>query len=137
MRRYRIRTKQYLCLTPEEAVTTGITLGEQTIEELALVSLVQNPGFGYHEYAALRTEPEKELRNIPVLERAERSFSSRSEAVQSIRNSPPGTYELCGVESTRIVARNEVRLEPRPGEETPIEDILGELQAFDRKPKKP
>jgi len=138
MRRYRIRTKPYLCLTPEEAVTTGITVSEQTIEELSLVPLTQGFGFGYHEYAAVRTDPEKELRRIPVHERAERGFSSRREAVQYVQSKSPGTYELCGVEGIRIVERSEVRAESVMEEEDkPIESgILGELKAFDRKSRR-
>jgi hypothetical protein len=133
MKRYRIRTKKYLCLSPEEAVTTGITLGEQTIEELSLVSLVQNPGFGYHEYAALRKEPEKVLLKMPVNERLELSFENRAEAVRFVKGHTD-THELCGVTETRIVKREELHLE-EPGLAGPG-GLMDELKMFDRKPKK-
>jgi len=78
-KRYRIRPKDYLCLTPEEALTTGISTGEQIVEE---VFLVREFTLSAYMYAAIRNLPEEELKKIPVFDRKERLFESRKEAIK-------------------------------------------------------
>jgi len=82
IKRYRIRPKPYLCVSPEEALSTGISTGEQIVEE---IDLVLNPGIGYFMYAAIRNLDETQIRKIPVSERGEKIFESRREAVKYIR----------------------------------------------------
>lgn len=126
IKRYRVRPKSYLCLTPNEALSTGITMGEQIIEEL---TLVKSPGFGYQEYAAVRKENEEALKKISVLEREEKFFEARSEAVEFVKNKGTERYWLCGVKETKTVQRAEIG----EIEEQPIEDFMEELKSFEKK----
>ncbi|MCM8805539.1 MAG: hypothetical protein NC825_02250 [Candidatus Omnitrophica bacterium] len=126
MRRYRIRTRPFLCIDPVEAVETGVTVGEETIEELLLIP---NPGLGiYTMYAVVMDQPENEIRNIPVMKRGEIVFEKRSEASHYAkkRGDP---YVLCGVKSTRVVNQDEIEQfrSIHPGED----DILKKLKMFD------
>lgn len=124
--RYRIRTKPYLCLSPAEAINTGITIGEQTVE---MVILVKNPGPGYPEYGVIRNMSEEELKKIPVMERGEKVFERRKDAVNYIKTMGSKNYQLCGVKETRAVPREELRID----EEKSVEDFLKELKAFEKK----
>ncbi|RKY29664.1 MAG: hypothetical protein DRP67_06200 [Candidatus Omnitrophota bacterium] len=124
--RYRIRTKPYLCLSPAEAINTGITIGEQTVE---MVILVKNPGPGYPEYGVIRNMSEEELKKIPVMERGEKVFERRKDAVNYIKTMGSKNYQLCGVKETRALPREELRID----EEKSVEDFLKELKAFEKK----
>ena len=124
IKRYRIRPKVYLCLSPEEALSTGISTGEQIVEE---IDLVLNPGIGYFMYAAIRNLDETQIRKIPVNERGERIFESRREAVRYIRENSPD-FLLYGVRETKMVPREEISREPEPSSE----DFLKELQKFNK-----
>ena len=124
IKRYRIRPKVYLCLSPEEALSTGISTGEQIVEE---IDLVLNPGIGYFMYAAIRNLDETQIRKIPVSERGEKIFESRREAVKYIRENSPD-FLLYGVRETKMVPREEISREPEPSSE----DFLKELQKFNK-----
>ena len=124
IKRYRIRPKVYLCLSPEEALSTGISTGEQIVEE---IDLVLNPGIGYFMYAAIRNLDETQIRKIPVNERGERIFESRREAVRYIRENS-SDFLLYGVRETKMVPREEISREPEPSSE----DFLKELQKFNK-----
>ena len=124
IKRYRIRPKVYLCLSPEEALSTGISTGEQIVEE---IDLVLNPGIGYFMYAAIRNLDETQIRKIPVNERGEKIFESRREAVKYIRENSPD-FLLYGVRETKMVPREEISREPEPSSE----DFLKELQKFNK-----
>ncbi|HOL67131.1 MAG TPA: hypothetical protein PKX93_06720 [bacterium] len=124
--RYRVRNKFYLCLSPEEAMLTGVTTGEQVIER---VILRKNPGWTCHEFATLRTDPLEELAKIDALQRHEQIFSSRREAQQFMASQPEGQYVLCGIVETQTVPREEIH----PEKEPPVEDILRQLSSFDKK----
>lgn len=124
--RYRVRTKPYLCLSPEEAVATGITVGEQTVEE---VHLVENPGFGYQEYAVVRDAGLEALKKMPVDVRGEKVFSQRREAVGYLDKIGKETHRLCGVKDTRTIPRNEIG----PAEEGTVGDFMQELKKFETK----
>jgi len=125
IKRYRVRPNAYLCLTPEEALSTGITTGEQIVEEL---TLVRKPGFGYPEYAAARKESEGVLKKISVLEREEKLFEARSEAVEFVKSNGTERYWLCGVRETKTVQRAEIG----EIEEQPMEDFMEELKSFEK-----
>ena len=129
LKRYRVRPKEYLCMTPMEAKQTGITLGEQVIEEILLV---RRPGPGAREFAAIRTGTDAQIRAIPPLDRQERLFPDKRSAMQFIAGQPPGSFELAAVKEMRTVTRDEMIDESggAPGE-TPIDDISDELAAFD------
>ena len=128
--RYRVRTKPYLCLSPAEAFNTGITIGEQTIEE---VILVKNPGLGYSEYAAIRNMSEEQLKKIPVIERGEKIFERRKDAVRYIKTMGSENYQLYGIKETKAVPREELRITEE--EDKPVEDFMEELKAFEKKNK--
>ncbi|MCM8816927.1 MAG: hypothetical protein NC913_05385 [Candidatus Omnitrophica bacterium] len=98
-RRYRIRTRPYLCLTAAEAAGTGVTASEETVEEL---TLVMDPGLGlYQMFAAIRNMPEEEIKKIPVTRRGELVFNKRNEASRYVkeRGQP---FVLCGVKNTSM-----------------------------------
>lgn len=124
-KRYRVRPKTYLCLSPEEALHAGISVGEETLEELALV---QTSGFGYPMYAAVSSLPEQKLGSMPVEERKEKLFENRRDALRYIKQHPPGYLNLFGVKDTRTVDRSEITLQ----DEQPLEDIASELKSFGR-----
>lgn len=106
IKRYRVRPKVYLCLSPEEAVNTGITVGEETVEEL---TLVRGVFLGSLLYASIREMDESELMKIPVVERKERLFDSRKEAVNYIsENNTDGTLTLYGVKEIKSVPREKI-----------------------------
>lgn len=111
IKRYRIRPKKYLCLSPEEALKTGISVGEQIIEEL---KLVRDPAFGYTMYASIRELPESEVRKIPVEERLEFLFESRKEAIRFIREKGTDILHLYGVVETKMVDRREISFDDEP-----------------------
>lgn len=125
IKRYRVRPKVYLCLSPEEAISTGISTGEQIVEE---IDLILNPGIGYFMYAAIRNLDEIQIKKIPITERGEKIFESRREAVKYIRENSPN-FLLYGVRETKMVPREEISREP---EELSSEDFLKELQKFNK-----
>ncbi|HOJ31477.1 MAG TPA: hypothetical protein PLP13_05535 [bacterium] len=133
LRRYRIRTRPFLCLDPGEAADTGVTVGEETIEEL---TLIPNPGLGfYHLYAVLINKPVSEIKDTPVMKRGEISFENRSEASHYAkkRGDP---YILCGVKQTRPVSKDEVEeFRNLHQQEDSIEKKLKELKMFDTRDK--
>ncbi len=124
--RYRIRNKFYLCLTPEEAITTGVTTGEQVVER---VVLKRNPGWGCKEFAVIRTEPLQQLSQIPALERQEQIFADRRQAQEFINSKPKGLFLLCGITETQTVNREEIHTD----ENQAVDALLKELKFFDRK----
>ena len=121
--RYQVRTKSFLCMTPYEALTSGIVVGEQIIEELLLV---KNPGHGYEEYAALRKENEEDLRLIPVPDRGEAVFPIRNEAVEYVRVNGPDKFQLYGVLDRKTVDRDQIK----QADDQDLEDFLAELGSF-------
>jgi hypothetical protein len=128
IRRYRIRGKPYLCLTPEEAVGTGVMVGEESVEEFSLITDI---GL-FEEYAAIRKEPEEKLKEMPALERGERYFTARREAVEYLRTKGPEKYLLAGVKSKRIVQKKEL-MKTDTEDTGKVEDIENALKAFGRK----
>lgn len=126
-RRYRIRTRPYLCLNPAEAAGTGVTVSEETIEELTLVI---NPGLHFYQmYAAIRDIPESEMKNIPAVKRGEIVFEKKVEAVRYVkeRGEP---FVLCGVKATRILTQEEIARSLEEVSDTSIEEKLKELKDF-------
>jgi len=121
-KRYRIRPYRHLCLSPEEAVSTGITTGEQTIEE---IKLIRDPGFGYRMYASIRELPESEVMKIPVEERDEFLFESRKEAMKFIKEKGTDILHLYGVVETKMVDRREISYD-----EEPVQRVIDELKKF-------
>ncbi|MBN1445041.1 MAG: hypothetical protein JW957_02905 [Candidatus Omnitrophica bacterium] len=126
IKRYRISPKQYLCITPEEAVSTGITVGEEMLEEIALI---KSQGFGYKMYASIREIPEDKLKEIAMSERKERLFDNRKEAVRYIaENNADNSLFLYAVKDTRMVDRREIGR----FEDMPVEDFMSQLKDFDK-----
>lgn len=130
-KRYRIRTRPYLCLTPAEATGTGVTASEETVEELILIV---DPGLGFYQlFAAIRTTPEEEIKKIPAIKRGEIVFEKRAEASKYVkeRGEP---FILCGVKSTRMLSQEEVsRSFDEEISDTSIDQKLKELKDFYRK----
>jgi len=128
VKRYRVRPKQYLCLSPEEAVSTGITVGEETVEEF---TLVRSQGFGYRMYASVREISEEELQQIPVSERREKLFENRREAARYIaENNVDGTLYLYAVQDIKSVDRSAIgRFENAPSSG----GFMEELKTFEKK----
>jgi len=125
-KRYRISPKEYLCITPEEAVSTGITIGEEMLEE---ITLVRAQGFGYSIYASIKEISMDELKEISVSERKEKLFDSRKEAIRYIaENNPDNSLFLYAVKDKRMVDRREIGR----SEEMPVEDFMSQLKDFDR-----
>lgn len=126
IKRYRIRPKDYLCLTPEEAVTTGISTGEQIVEEILLSREFTLTAL---MYAAIRNMPEEELRKIPVLERKEKLFESRKEAVRYIKEMGEDLFLLYVVKETRMFPREEIKWDETSNS---IDSFLEELKEFEK-----
>lgn len=130
-RRYRIRTRPYLCLTPAEAAGTGVTVSEETIEELLLIP---NPGIGVHHlYAVIRDVPENEIKEIPAVRRGELVFEKRADAVRYAkeRGEP---FILCAVKSTRMLTQEEISQSfEQEISDSSIEKKLKELKDFYRR----
>jgi len=124
IKRYRIKPKNYLCLSPEEALSTGISTGEQIIEE---IKLVRDPGFGYTMYASIRELSESEVMKIPVEERMEFLFESRKEAIRFIKEKGTDILHLYGVVETKMVDRREISYD-----EGPVSDVIDELKKFEK-----
>ncbi|HOK80868.1 MAG TPA: hypothetical protein PK303_03245 [bacterium] len=133
LRRYRIRTRPFLCLDAAEAADTGVTVGEETIEELVLIP---NPGFGFYQlYAVIINKPDDEIRNTPVMKRGEIAFEKRTEAAHYAkkRGEP---YILCGVKETRPVSKEEIEeYKSLHQQDNSIEKKLKELKMFDTRNK--
>ena len=124
VKRYRVSPKHYLCLSPEEAVSTGITVGEETVEEL---SLTKGLVLGSLFYASIRGIDEYELMKIPVQERKEVLFNSRKEAARYIaENNSDGTLYLYSVKDIKSVPRENIG----NLEDTVPLGILEELKKF-------
>jgi len=124
IKRYRIKPKNYLCLSPEEALSTGISTGEQIIEE---IKLVRDPGFGYTMYASIRELSESEVMKIPVEERMEFLFESRKEAIRFIKEKGTDILHLYGVVETKMIDRREISYD-----EGPVSDVIDELKKFEK-----
>ena len=123
-KRYRVRPKTYLCLTPEEALSSGISIAEETLEEL---TLIQTQGFGYQMYAALRNIPEEQLIKIPVHERNENIFDNRKQAINYIKSQDGlHTFLLYGVIDIKVVERSEINIQ----ESQSIDHIAEDLKNF-------
>ena len=126
IKRYRVRPKVYLCISPEEAVATGITVGEETVEEIILV---KGQLFGSLMYASIKCISEGDLIKIPVEERRERLFNTRKEAVRYIsENNTDGTLALYGVKDIKSISRENIGV----FENTASSQILGELKRFEK-----
>jgi len=122
-----VSPKEYLCISPEEAVCTGITVGEETVEE---IKLIRPHGFGYRLYASIRELPEEELAKIAVSERKEKIFSSKKEAVRYIvENNIDGTLYLYAVKDIRTVQRSEIG----QSEDLSVADFMSRIKDFEKK----
>jgi len=124
IKRYRIRPKNYLCLSPEEAVLTGITIGEQIIEE---IKLTRDPGFGYEMYASIRELPENEIKKIPVVDRYEHLFENRKQAINFIKEKGGNNLHLYGVIEMKSIDRREIDYDNKE-----ISTTLDELKKFEK-----
>lgn len=126
IKRYRIRPKEYLCLSPQEAIMTGISTGEQIIEEVVLVKeFLINPLM----YAVIRNLPEEKIKEIPVLERKEMLFETRREALKFIKeNGGPEVFSLYAVKETKMIPRETITWEG----EMEIENFMEELKKFEK-----
>lgn len=122
-KRYRMRPKTYLGLSPEEVLASGISTGEETLEEL---TLVQSQGFGYQMYATIRDMPENELFKIPIHERNESLFESRKDAIKLIKSQPDDKLLLYAVKNIRVVDRNVLNV----NEEESTDNVIEELKKF-------
>jgi hypothetical protein len=127
IKRYRVRPKDYLCLTPEEALKTGITTGEQIVEE---VFLVREFTLTAYMYAVIRNLPEDELKKIPVIERKERLFESRKEAIKYIKENGEDLFLLYVVKETKMFPKEEIKWNEI---ENSIENFLEEIKKFEKK----
>ncbi|HOK55818.1 MAG TPA: hypothetical protein PKV21_06895 [bacterium] len=126
IKRYRIRPKTYLCLTPEEAITTGISTGEQIIEELILV---REFTLSAYMYGVTRNLPEEELKKMKVEERGEKLFESRKEAINYLKEKGEKFFSLYIVKETRMFPREEIKWDET---EKSIEDFLSQLKEFEK-----
>ncbi len=125
-KRYRVIPKQFLCITPEEAVSTGITVGEETLEE---ITLIRSQGFGYRMYASIREISAEKLKDISVGERREKLFDNRKEAARYIaENNPDNALFLYAVKDTRMINRRDIG----HLEDMPVEDFMSQLKDFDK-----
>jgi hypothetical protein len=125
-KRYRISPKEYLCITPEEAVSTGITIGEEMLEEIAFV---RAQGFGYSMYASIREISMEKLKESSVSERNEKLFSNRRDALKYIaENNEDNSLFLYAVKDKKMVDRREIGR----SEDMPVEDFMSKLKDFDR-----
>jgi len=124
IKRYRIRPKKYLCLSPEETISTGISTGEQILEE---IKIVRDPRFGYMLYASIRELPESEVMKIPVEERMEFLFESRKEAIRFIKEKGIDILHLYGVVETKMIDRREISYD-----EGPVSGVIDELKKFEK-----
>jgi len=127
IKRYRIRPNDYLCLTPEEALKTGISTGEQIVEE---VFLVREFTLTAYMYAVIRNLPEDELKKIPVIERKERLFESRKEAIKYIKENGEDLFLLYVVKETKMFPKEEIKWNEI---ENSIENFLEEIKKFEKK----
>lgn len=125
-KRYRIRPKDYLCLTPEEALTTGISTGEQIVEE---VFLVREFTLSAYMYAAIRNLPEEELKKIPVFDRKERLFESRKEAIKYIKENGEDLFLLYVVKETKMFPKEEIKWDEV---ENSLDTFLEEIKKFEK-----
>ena len=125
-KRYRIRPKDYLCLTPEEALTTGISTGEQIVEE---VFLVREFTLSAYMYAAIRNLSEEELKKIPVLERKEKLFESRREAIRYIKENGENLFLLYVVKEIKMFSKEEIKWSEV---EDSIDTFLEEIKKFEK-----
>lgn len=135
IRRYRIRTRHFLCISPEEAAGTGITVAEETIEEL---TLIPNPGLGiFLMFAAIIDKPNDEIEKIPIMKRGELVFERKNEAVHYIKEKGEGTFILCGVKSTRVVSKDEINESLANAESSKSIDtqLKYYLKSFDKRSK--
>ncbi len=126
IKRYRIRPKVYLCLSPEEALKTGISTGEQIIEEILLS---REFTFSAIMYAAIRNLPEDELKKIPVLERGEELFESRREVIKYIKEKGKDLFLLYVVKETKMFPKEEIKWDET---ENKIDDFLSQLKEFEK-----
>jgi hypothetical protein len=126
IKRYRIRPKDYLCITPEEALKTGISTGEQIVEE---VFLVREFTLTAYMYAAIRNLPEEELKKIPVIERKEKLFESRKEAIRYIKENGENLFLLYVVKETKMFPKEEIKWDEV---ENSIETFLEEIKKFEK-----
>jgi hypothetical protein len=124
IKRYRIRPKTYLCLTPEEALTTGISTGEQIVEEIILIKEFT---FTAEMYGVIRNLPEEELKKMKVDERNEKLFESRKEAQRYIKEMGEDLFSLYVVKETRMVPRDQIKWDEA---ENAIDDFLSQLKEF-------
>ncbi|MCM8804431.1 MAG: hypothetical protein NC833_04165 [Candidatus Omnitrophica bacterium] len=126
VKRYRIRPKEYLCLTPEEAITTGISTGEQIIEE---VLLVKEFSLTAYMYGAIRNLPEEELKKIPISERGEKIFESRKEAIKYIKEKGEDLFLLYVVKETKMFPKEEIKWDEV---ENSIDTFLEKIKEFEK-----
>ena len=127
--RYRIRGRPFLCLTPEEAVVTGVTAGEETVE---MIIFEEESGFGHKEFGVLRKGDENELKQISITERKERYFDKKTDAVQYLRSRGSEQYALFGIKEKKIAPRV-VEHEAGEAEHQALNGFLDELKMFDTK----
>lgn len=125
VKRYRIRPKTYLCLTPEEALTTGISTGEQIIEEILLTKEFTLSAI---MYGVIRNMPEEEIKKIPVEERGEKLFGSRREAVNYIKEKGEELFLIYVVKETKMVPREEIRWNDVEN----VDDFLSQIKDFEK-----
>ncbi len=129
IKRYRVRPKDYLCLTPEEALLTGISTGEQIVEEILLVREFTLTAY---MYAAIRNLPEDQLKEIPVLERKEKLFESRKEAIRYIKENGENLFLIYVVKETKMFPKEEIKWDSVENSE----DFLNQLKEFEKETSK-
>lgn len=124
-------TYNYLCLSPQEALTTGVVVGMQTLEEIIFTD---DMGI-YNEYGVIRREDEEKLKQIPIEERAEALFQNRKEAVRYTRKKGTENYKLCGVMSKKGVDKAEHESSEIKQENNSFMDQLGQFDVKNLKTK--
>jgi len=128
-KRYHIRVKPILCLTAEEALASGVSVNEETVEMVVLEpNPVAAPG-----YAVLRTEPVEVIAALTPSQRGERIFQSRHDAMRYLQSQDPGMFRLYGVKETRPLERDEIAA---LGDTTPLDTVLRQLQEFEDQDRK-
>ncbi|MCM8819035.1 MAG: hypothetical protein NC915_06140 [Candidatus Omnitrophica bacterium] len=130
VKRYRIRPKTYLCLTPEEALITGISTGEQIVEEILLVREFTISSI---MYGVIRNLPEEELKKMSVEERKEKLFESRREAIKYIKENGEDLFLLYVVKETKMVPREEIKWNEI---ENSVNNFLNQLKDFEKETSK-
>ena len=123
VKRYRMWPHKYLCLTPEEALLTGVNVDEDMVEVFLLTRSHEGR---YKLHASVRAISYDVLIDTPIMERKEKLFEDREEAVAYIKaNNSDGTLFLYGVKEHEEIPRSRIYEEESDSVESFLEQIKG------------